>query len=93
MDADSSSISRRALLVRSIAIASLSLAGAARADAAMPGGKASKADFFYQDRPKDGKSCSTCRLFLPADGGSGACALLAGPISPTGWCMGYSARG
>jgi hypothetical protein len=55
--------------------------------------KAAKADFFYQDKPKEGKSCMSCRLFVAAEGGNGTCAVVEGVISPNGWCMAYSPRG
>jgi hypothetical protein len=53
--------------------------------------KADKRDFYYQDKPKDGKSCSTCRMFTSAAGG-GVCAIVDGEVSPNGWCMAYSSR-
>lgn len=56
-------------------------------------GKAAKADFFYQDKPKDGKSCANCRLFTTSDLGRGSCAVVDGDVSPIGWCMAYSPRG
>lgn len=52
--------------------------------------KAAKGDFFYQDKPKDGKNCGTCRLFMPADASKGTCAVVDGEVSPNGWCMAYS---
>lgn len=52
--------------------------------------KADKRDFFYQDKPKEGKSCSTCRLFSPTDLAKGQCAIVDGDVSPNGWCMAYS---
>jgi hypothetical protein len=55
--------------------------------------KAAKADFNYQEKPKDGKTCATCRLFVATDSAKGACAVVEGEISPTGWCMAYSPRG
>ena len=54
--------------------------------------KADKRDFFYQDRPKGGKSCAGCRLFSSAEGGKGQCAIVDGEVSPNGWCMAYSAK-
>ena len=56
-------------------------------------GKAAKADFFYQNNPKDGKSCANCRLFINTDSGKGMCAVVDGDVSPAGWCMAYSPRG
>jgi hypothetical protein len=55
--------------------------------------KAAKADFFYQEKPKEGKSCMSCRLFVAAESGNGSCAVVEGEISPNGWCMAYSPRG
>ena len=54
--------------------------------------KADKRDFFYQDKPKEGRSCASCRLFTPGDGGAGRCAIVDGDVSASGWCMAYSRR-
>jgi hypothetical protein len=54
--------------------------------------KADKRDFFYQDKPKDGKSCAICRLFIARDEGKGQCAVVEGPVSPNGWCIAFSPR-
>lgn len=54
--------------------------------------KVSKQDFMYQDHPKEGKSCSGCRMFTAAANGKGVCALVEGDVQPNGWCMAYSAR-
>jgi hypothetical protein len=44
--------------------------------------KVSQTDARYQDRPKNGMSCAACALFRPP----AACAVVAGVISPHGWC-------
>jgi hypothetical protein len=36
----------------------------------------------YQDTPKNGLSCAVCSFFLPPR----ACKVVAGDISPKGWC-------
>jgi hypothetical protein len=36
----------------------------------------------YQDHPNNGQSCSQCRYFLAPK----SCQLVAGDVSPTGWC-------
>lgn len=36
----------------------------------------------YQDQPKDGQECDQCLHFEPPN----ACKLVAGEISPKGWC-------
>ena len=54
--------------------------------------KADKRDFFYQDKPKEGKSCTTCRMYSTTEGGKGRCAIVDGDVSANGWCMAYSPR-
>jgi hypothetical protein len=54
--------------------------------------KADKKDFFYQEKPKDGKSCSSCRMFSSVTSGKGQCAIVDGDVLPNGWCMAYSPR-
>jgi hypothetical protein len=44
--------------------------------------KMSAAEAQYQDRPKNGFSCAACALFRPP----AACVVVAGAISPNGWC-------
>jgi hypothetical protein len=93
MKADDSKLTRRdavALGTRWL------LSGGVVAIACVPvarAGKAAKADFYYQDKPKDGKSCANCRLFTTSEAGKGSCAVVDGDVSPVGWCMAYSARG
>ena len=55
-------------------------------------GKAAKSDFYYQETPKNGQSCSSCRMFMAQANGRGGCALLEGDVVPTGWCMAYSPK-
>ena len=44
--------------------------------------KASQQEAEYQTGPKNGLSCAVCSLFRPPQ----ACELVAGDISPQGWC-------
>jgi hypothetical protein len=44
--------------------------------------KISQAEAEYQDRPKSGLACAACTLFRPPR----SCQVVAGDISPTGWC-------
>ncbi len=44
--------------------------------------KMSPAEAQYQNRPKNGFSCAACALFRPP----AACVVVAGAISPNGWC-------
>jgi hypothetical protein len=43
----------------------------------------------YQDHPNKGQQCSTCNFFLPPK----SCQLVAGDISPNGWCSFYAKKG
>jgi hypothetical protein len=44
--------------------------------------KMSQADAEYQDRPKNGLTCAACSLFRKPR----SCEVVAGDISPEGWC-------
>jgi hypothetical protein len=74
--------------------------------AAAPQAKAAKKAAQYQDHPKDGKMCGQCRFFIakggkPGEGmmgggmgpgkmADGTCQIVAGAISPMGWCQFYA---
>ena len=93
MNAKESDISRRQAFVLGTR---LLIAPAVVAWAIAPGharaAKASKTDFLYQDKPKDGKSCATCRLFEATESDKGTCAVIEGEVSPRGWCIAYLPR-
>jgi hypothetical protein len=44
--------------------------------------KMSQADAEYQDRPKNGLTCTACSLFRRPR----SCEVVEGDISPNGWC-------
>jgi hypothetical protein len=92
MKNDQTSNARRQLLQHGVTL----LSGAFVASTIVPrcaaAGKAMRDDFSYQDRPKNGKSCASCRLFTPKAVGLGTCALVEGEVSPNGWCMAFSPR-
>ncbi len=86
---DEGNLSRRRILIRATGLVAGAVAlAASRAVVA----KAAKADFYYQDTPKNGQSCSGCRMFQALPEGRGRCALVEGEVSATGWCMAYSAK-
>jgi hypothetical protein len=45
----------------------------------------------YQTTPKGTAKCSGCKFFLPGTP-KGQCQVVAGDISPDGWCVVYSAK-
>jgi hypothetical protein len=59
---------------------------ASRARAAPP--KMKPTDVAYQVKPNGGKSCNQCANFQPP----GACTVVSGEISPSGWCSLFKAR-
>ncbi len=50
--------------------------------------KIAKSAVMYQDHPNGGNHCSICVNFLPPD----ACKLVAGKISPNGWCGAFAPK-
>ena len=92
MNANQSEISRRQAIAVGTALVARTALGAMIVTPLRVGAKAAKADFYYQERAKDGKSCSTCRLFAPTESGRGTCAVVEGDVSSTGWCLAYSPR-
>lgn len=83
-----SSVLKALVTLPAAALAALSAPGVA--DAA----KGSKAQFKYQDTPKKGEKCATCRFYIASKKpkAKGACTLVAGPISPNGWCIAYAKK-
>ncbi len=58
-------------------------------------GSASKDDFHYQAIPHQRRRCADCSAFQASAQGTeadGTCRIVAGPISPNGWCMAFSAK-
>ena len=92
-DANHVCLARRALLLRGALVGALAF-GLSLGPVKRAAAKASKGDFFYQDHPNDGKDCAQCRFFAAQDGdaATGLCAIVAGPINRSGWCLAYSPR-
>lgn len=88
----STAVTRRTFVTNAImlpALAGLLLSETATADA-----KSSKAQFKYQDSPSNGHKCSQCTFYI-ANGNpkaNGTCKIVAGSISPNGWCTAFSAK-
>jgi hypothetical protein len=97
MNHDRPKISRnyilRGLALAPIAVAAALAAGARANAAATAMGHLPKSSVQYQETPKDGNQCSTCKLYInnskskTADGG---CTQVAGSIKPKAWCVVYS---
>jgi hypothetical protein len=80
-------LSRRRMLGRMAAAAGIAgVAGACAAQSPPPPGKMSQAEAHYQLMPNGRQRCGVCANFLPPSD----CRIVAGPISPNGWCRNYT---
>lgn len=89
---ENQSMSRRALLKSAAALAGVATIALVRVKDASAG--VPKASMQYQDHPKDGHECSTCAQYIPGPkpGAAGKCRVVAGAISPHGWCIAYTGK-
>lgn len=94
--------SRRKALRRIVAVASatasvplLGLPALARAQTDDTSGKANKSAVQYQEHPKGTSECANCANFIPGKSADavGSCTVVAGDISPKGWCLAYAGNG
>jgi hypothetical protein len=83
---------RRAVLRQGAALVvfgtALMIAAKARAAGSTP-----KSEVRYQYTPKGAARCGLCASFIPptgAQGASGTCRIVAGPIPQNGWCELFS---
>ncbi|MBK1698181.1 high-potential iron-sulfur protein [Rhodovibrio salinarum] len=55
--------------------------------------KAPKQSVQYQEEPKQNSKCANCNFFIQPESGEemGSCQIVAGKISPNGWCNLWSA--
>ena len=70
--------SRRRVIAAAIAGGAIVAVGGARASRA----KLAPAEIGYQNSPRGAQRCDQCVNWRAPD----ACTVVAGPISPTGWC-------
>ena len=83
---------RRSFLVSSAQLAGLATITILTGRSAPATAKATKSDFMYQDHPHNGRRCAQCKFFSldGAHSGNGSCAIVAGVISPEGWCAAFA---
>lgn len=57
-------------------------------------GSTPKAAVHYQDHPQGGHHCSNCMHFIPGPSATapGHCTVVAGSISPHGWCLAWAPK-
>ena len=74
---------RTVLCAGAAAVAAVGVAGRAVAQE-----KIDKSIVMYQDKPHDGQECDKCLQFQPPN----SCTIVAGVISPTGWCGAFAPK-
>jgi High potential iron-sulfur protein len=92
MKDSANAMTRRSFVAGTIVLPAL--AGLLLAETATAEAKGSKAQFKYQDSPKDGHQCSHCTFYIPGSSSTanGTCKIVDGSISPKGWCTAFSAK-
>jgi hypothetical protein len=85
-------MTRRSFVANAVVLPAL--AGLLLAETTVAQAKGTKVQFKYQSMPKNGKKCSQCTFFLPGSSpkSNGACKLVEGSISPSGWCTAFAAK-
>jgi hypothetical protein len=91
---DQNRISRRAMLRKSAMLfASIAAIPLILEKSPAAAQKIAKLNFHYQATPKDGKKCADCAAYVAVPGSAeGACKVVEGPISPSGWCIAFSSK-
>jgi hypothetical protein len=87
MEGPATSRSRRSVL-RAVLVTAAGVTGRAWAQSMdnASSDKMTKARAEYQDTPNGIYSCATCTLFVPPS----ACKVVAGEVSPDGWCKAFA---
>jgi hypothetical protein len=77
---------RRALIVGAATLAGLPFL--VQPKVAHAAGTLPKANAKYQEKPSGANRCGLCNYYIPGASATavGQCKVVAGPISPTGWC-------
>ncbi len=93
-DANNPHFTRRAVLKGAVLLATAvtALSGATRQ--ALAENKATQAAMQYRNKPNGNKECSNCIQFIPGKTpkAMGTCKVVAGKISPRGWCLSYAPK-
>ena len=80
--------SRRSLLRTGLGLVAGGVVLASQAHAQGADSKVEQSVVQYQSSPKDGAQCSGCVNFVAPN----ACKVVAGNISPSGWCVAYAPK-
>lgn len=84
---------RHELLARLAAVPAVG-AGILGAMRAAEAAKSSQAAMKYQNHPHGNQKCAGCRFFIKGKTATanGTCQIVAGSISPNGWCIAYAPK-
>jgi hypothetical protein len=87
-------LSRKSVLINLLSLPLAATAVAATVAEASAAAKSPQNAVQYQNKPKGSAKCSGCKFYLPAKDAkaNGQCSVVAGAISPNGWCVVYSAK-
>ncbi len=93
MEDSQKKFSRREMIKLAALATALPLVGASLG-AAQAQTKATKAAMQYRDKPNGKQECANCMQFIPGKTAkaNGTCKIVAGSISPHGWCIAYSPK-
>lgn len=85
-------ITRRVALTGAALIGGLPLLAAA--SGATAAGTIPKTSAKYQDTPNNGRECDSCSYYVAGASADapGLCKIVAGPVSPKGWCALYAPK-
>ena len=78
---------RRAVLIAAAALPAAAMF--AQTETAQAAGVTPKANVKFQDHPNGANQCGKCNYFIPGakPDAPGQCKVVAGPITPKGWCI------
>ncbi|HKK14246.1 MAG TPA: high-potential iron-sulfur protein [Gammaproteobacteria bacterium] len=93
-DFEDKKVTRRSVLKGAALLAGVAAGPALLVSREAQAAKASKAAMMYQDHPKNGQDCSKCVQFIPGASASamGTCKVVAGKISPKGYCIAFTPK-
>jgi hypothetical protein len=86
--------SRKSVLINLLTLPLAATAAIATIGEASAASKSPQNAVMYQNKPKGAAKCSGCKFYIPGKTASanGGCKVVAGSISPNGWCVVYSAK-
>jgi len=87
-------LSRKSVLINLLTLPLVAGAAIATVGEASAAAKSPQNAVQYQSKPKGAAKCSGCKFYMAGKTATanGQCQVVAGSISPNGWCVVYSAK-